>query len=339
MEDDLLRDPRWFLEDYRAEQNAFALVATDRASLASQPFLDQRWNRSALRHVQAPITGIEQRIPVSEALPGLNFIWHTSLCCSTIIAESLDCPGHNLALREPFVLVSVADARRAHGHRGRAMPARLPELTFRLLAKPEAEGAQVTVKPSNFANILAQDAARQTAGQALFLYSSLERFLLAIAKGGFQTGKYARRLFANIAGDSGQPLPWPPATVFEMSDLEIAALAWHLQIAEFQRSISAYGSSRAASLDCEDFLHAPLETLEKINALLALGLPRDRLEVAAQRLPTRDAKRVGVDYDAAARNESNQRTKQLFGNDLAEIVAWSYRACPGTPRGALANAL
>lgn len=330
----VVSDPRWFPEDYDPLRDAFSFVRTDREMLARQVFLDQRWNRSALERRSVARAAIAAAMPSSPS-PGLNFIWHTSFCCSTLIAEALDRPGANLALREPLALVPVADARRAELHSGKPMPERVSELCFRLLARGGGQDRCVTVKPSNFANILVRDAARLTAGKALFLYSDLESFLISVAKSGVQLRKYARRLFGNIAGDGGGPLAWSPQEIFTMSDLEIAALAWHLQIAEFRRGWALLGPARAASLDCEAFLADPAATLAKLDGFFGLGLGSEHIgQVIAGPLLKRHAKQPQHPFDAQRRREENAAVRGFLKDDLERIVEWSYKACPGTPRGA-----
>jgi len=63
-------------------------------------------------------------LPEDAPGPKLDFIWHTSLCCSTLIAEAFDLPRRHLSLREPLVLVPAADTKRA-AMANRPMPPRL----------------------------------------------------------------------------------------------------------------------------------------------------------------------------------------------------------------------
>lgn len=330
----ILRDPHWFVEDYDPLGNTFSVVRTDRETLGEQAFLDNRWNRTAAEHRKLPVAATAGAFDPA-ARPNLNFIWHSSYCCSTLLAAALDWPGCNLSLREPLAMVPIADAVRAARHSAKPVPARLAELAFQLLARRFAPDEGVTVKPSNFANVLVQDAARASRGKMLFLYSDLESFLISIAKSGVQLRKYARRLFGNIAGDSGGPLPWAPQQIFQMTDLEIAALAWHLQIAEFRRGFAALGEGRAASLDCDALLADPAGTLARLDVFFGLGLGAARLaEVAAGPLFRRHAKNPAHPYDARRRQDENAAVRQFFGADLQRIIEWSYRACPDTPRGA-----
>lgn len=330
---DIVGDPNWFVENYDPHRATFSFVRAGRDVLASQPFLDYRWRRETLERREVPLDAMAARMPQQAPRPQLHFIWHTSFCCSTLVAEALDLAGRNLSLREPLVLVSAADAKRTSARMNRPIPPRLIELVFRLLGRPATRDEWVTVKPSNFANTLIEDAASQSRGKALFLHSGLEDFLISMEKGGDPLRKYARRLFGNIAGDSGAALPIPPQEIFHLSDLEIAALAWHMQIAHFQRSARLLGPGRLASLDGKFFLADPAAALAALDDFFALELGREHISrVAAGQLLKRHAKQPGYPFDAEQRQTQADSVRRRLGANLQRIIEWSYRTCPATPR-------
>src|SRR5262245_25502742 len=327
----IIRDPSWFVEDYDLRAQAFSLVRADRRVVASQPFLDHRWDRSALERVKLPLASVTATIEERAPQPDLHFIWHTSFCCSTLIAEALDAPGQSLSLREPLALVSVADAKRTGARMKEPQPARLAELAFRLLAR--SSGEQLIVKPSNFANTLAEDGARLSRGKALFLHSDLETFLISLEKGGDPSRKYARRLFSSIAGDSGAILPRPVQEIFLMSDLEIAALAWHMQMAHFRRMASLLGPTRAAFLDCATFLADPAATLSALDRFFALELGKKHLvDAVVGPLLKRHAKDPRYPFDPRQRQMESDDVRKRLGPHLQRIVDRSYRLCPDSPQ-------
>lgn len=332
---DIASDPAWFVENYDAQRNTLSFVRVDRDLLVQQPFLDSRWNRVELERCELSLDALASWMGTLASPPKLHFIWHTSFCCSTLIAEALNARGRNMSLREPQVLSSVADAKRGAARAKRPVPQRLHELVFRLLGRSAIGGESVVVKPSNAANILIDDAARHCGGKVLFLYSDLESFLISIEKGGVGLRKYARQLFGTIAGDSGEPLRWPAREIFQMSDLEIAALAWHMQIEQILRSLRAFGPGRVASLDCDAFLDEPEATLTALDGFFELGLGEDHIAcTAAGPLLRRHAKEPTQAFNAEQRRADNDAVRRRLGSSLERVVAWSYRAFPNTPRGA-----
>ncbi len=330
--EDIVQDYRWFPEDFRAPRQTMSFVFADRAVLSGQPFLDHRWNTQSLPQRQATLDDIAKAVS-PRGKPVTNFIWHTSFCCSTLLAKALDTPGRCLALSEPMILVSIADAKRAASLEQGWHLSGLAEAVFHLLARPECDGAAVLIKPSNFANILLPDAARLTAGRSLFLYSDLAGFLVSITKTGLALRKYVRKLFTDLVGHQRDRLPWSQTEIFQMSDLEIAALAWHLQILEFRDALSALGE-RAVSLNCGAFLDKPLETLLRLDSFFGFGQGTDHwARVVAGPALKRHAKRPSLAYDASQRRAEAEDVRRQLGADLERVVEWSYRACPLTPRG------
>lgn len=318
--EDVIGNADWFPDNVDFNRNTFGFVRTDRKALSGESFLDFRWNRSALARVDVPIPAISSAV---EKLPRpkLNFIWHTAFCCSTLIARCLDAGSTNLSLKEPQVLILLAEAKRA----GRPISG-ATDAAFRLLARGRE---QVLVKPTNAVNNLIPDALRTTDGRMLFLYSDCKSFLVSIAKKGEMGRIFARKLFGLFATDGHPQAKWPWQTLFELSDMQVAALVWHMQIAEFRRSRDA---SRSAALNCDDFLVHPRETLAKLNGFFGIGLSAAQLD-AALPLLARNAKDTNESFSAARRAAEASDAAKLFGGELDTVVEWSYRACPETPRG------
>lgn len=328
-------DASWFIEDFDLPSRAFSFVKTDPETLAREPFLDYRWNRTRLLHQRLDQAALVGRFGLGLPRPQLHFIWHTSHCCSTLIAGTLDAPGRNLTLREPFALVPVADAKRVGAFERHVVSPRLPEIVFRLLARPHHDSGQITVKPSNFANYLLLDAIANTSGKMLFLYSDLTSFLISVCKGGLNFSRYARQLFANIAGDDGKELPWSATQLVRMSDLEIAAMAWHLQIAEFQRGWPALEPGRAASLDCDAFLADPATAIARLDAFFGFGLGRSHVEqVMTGPLLRQHAKSPMEVFNSQMRQQAQAAIWRERGADIERVVRWSYDTFPLTPRDA-----
>lgn len=329
-EPDVVHDPSWFVEDFDAAHNALAFVRADRKVVARQAFLDHRWNRAGFERHNTPLASLALQMPQAVPPPAANVIWHTSFCCSTLIAELLNVPGRCLALREPLVLVSMADAKRAGRCGGPPVSPRLVDVVLRLLQRT-AVGERLVVKPSNFANNLIEDVARHAQGRMLFLYADLESFLVSIEKGGDGLGKYVRRLFGNLMQDQDGPsLPWPVHEILLMSDLEIAALCWHLQIQQFDRAARTVGWRRVAALDCADFLADPPAVLTAIASFFDLGLSRQQItDIVDGPILKRHAKQPAYPFDAARRRELAADVRLRLGRDLRRIVDWSFRACPG----------
>jgi hypothetical protein len=320
-----LRVPGWFLHDLDPDSGRASFVRTDRASLSAEPFLDHRWREPHQIDAALPLAELEV---AGSRPPRLNFIWHTSFCASTLLSACLDSPGRCLALKEPRVLVQLADMKR------RGLLHHTPGLAanvFGLLARRFDQDEQILVKPSNGANSLIADAANLTTGPMLLLYSSCESFLLSMAKQGGSGFTFVRSLFGSLASE--HPIgSWPVPTLLSLTDLQLAALVWRMQM-DILEAASARLGHRARSLDCRLLLDDPGHMLTKIDAFLGLNLGPERLDAVVNGpLLNRDAKQPDRTYDSRSRAEAEDKVRAQLGTDLPAVLRWIEAVSPVPPK-------
>jgi hypothetical protein len=334
---EILADAEWFPAEYIIPARVLRFAQSSRETIANETFLGEGiWDYSQLPQAEFPEAALLQYLPEKLPKPRINFIWHTGFCCSTLIARLLDVPGRNLSVKEPGILLLLADVKRQNAMGpGRSYSLRFPELLFHLLGRPFGAGEHITIKPTNSCNYILRDAISLTEGKHLFLYSDCRSFLISIAKKGEYGRRYARKLYVRIVGDGNVQARWPLADVFERTDLQTASILWHMQIAEFQRSLPMLAPGRAKSLDCDAFLADPLETLVKIDEFLELGIGRDCLaDRIASPMFSRHSKDSMTAYDGETRREDHARMAEEMKSVLDSIVTRSYELCKATPRGA-----
>jgi hypothetical protein len=333
--DQLVTDPHWFPEDMGATGGTIALTRVERAELAAQSFLgDGHWDTRAHKHCEIPIAAALARLSGPHSRPATNFIWHTGFCGSTLISRAIDRPGRNLSLREPAVLLTLARIKRAGEiGAGRRYPDRFAELVFQLLSRPFEPDEAITIKPTNTCNYLLRDAAAGTSGKMLVVYSDCRSFVESIIKKREYGRHYVRRLFSEILGDGNDIARWSFPALFALSDLRVAALAWHMQIAEFHRSWPLI-AGRAVSLDCDAFYADPLSSLSKLNAFLELGLDDEDLRGHVEgALFRQHAKAPEQQFEHRDRIAEHEEVRRSLGQELDDVVRWSYEICRNTPKG------
>jgi hypothetical protein len=317
------RDPHLFPHHVDMNTGRVGLVRTDRAALSAEPFLDQRWRPPEQVDAQLPLAGL----PVGGGKPRLNFIWHSSLCASTLLSRCLDAPGLCLALKEPRVLGDLAFMKWS----GR-LTVDLAEGVFGMLGRRFQPGEQILVKPSNGVFNVIPEAVELTQGRALLLYSDCESFVLAVARRGRAGFGYARDVFRSLATDGHPAARWPAAELLRLTDLEMAALVWRMQMDALEAASARLGD-RARSLDCRVLLDDPGAVLPRVDEFFGLGLGRERmLEVADGPLFQSHAKSPGHAFDARARNEEQAALRTHLGADLTEALKWMDAAFPRPPR-------
>lgn len=318
------RDPSLFLHDIDLNTGQAGLVRTDRAALSAEPFLDHRWRTP--EQVDAALSLAQ--LPAAEDVAPLNFIWHTSFCASTLLAACLDSPGRCLALKEPRALVILAAMKRS----GR-LDGGLAKAVFSLLGRRFDPDEQILIKPSNGANNLIAEAAALTRGRMLLLYSDCESFVLSMARQGRSGFAYVRDLFRSLAADGHHPAArWPAAELLRLTDLELAALVWRMQMDALEAASARLGD-RARSLDCRALLEDPAAVLPLVDGFFGLGLGRERLdEAAAGPLFRRDAKHPGQAFDARAREQERAQLRAWLSADLPAVLKSMEEAFPRQPR-------
>ncbi len=322
-------NPGWFPESFDVRRREFHFVSTERTTLAAQTFLDARWDRA----------GRDRRVETAESLlahlpkekPKPTIVWHTGFCCSTLLTRALDRPGNNLALCEPLVLVAIADAKRS-GTLGRGPLQAAPALALHLLGRGFSAGESVTIKPSPAANNLLPESISQSSGPMLFLYSDCKSFLVSIYRLREEGRKYVRQLLLTILGDGHPQAQWRPAQLLSLTDLELAAVLWHMQIEEFRRAVALLDSNRFASLDCDAFLASPVETLNRLDDFFSLRLGNEYLQqVAAGPLFRTNAKTGKESFDATRRRAEHSQAAEQMTGEFERIVKWSYGVCRCNP--------
>jgi hypothetical protein len=308
------RDPALFLHDLDPGAGRAGFVRTDRASLSAAPFLDHRWRVAEGADATLPLTELPA---VAAEPPAIDFIWHSSFCASTLLATCLDSPGRCLALKEPRALVILAAMKRS----GRLDPGgNLSKAVFGLLGRRFEPNERILVKPSDSANTLIAEAAALTRGRMLLLYSDCESFVLSIAGQGRAGFAHVRERFRSLAADGHPAGRWPAADLLRLTDLELTALVWRMQMDALEAASLRLGE-RALSLDCRVLLEDPGAVLPRIDEFFGLGLGHGRLgQAVAGPLFRRDAKHPGRTVDARARDAERAELRAHLGPDLPAVL-------------------
>jgi len=316
----LATDPHWLPDALDAGRGAIRFVRIDSEALRREAFLDARKDPSVAAWAEAAIADLAPHAP---APAPAAYIFHSAFCGSTLLARALDMPGRTLSLKEPNVLLDLANARRVHpAYRSDDLFRRHSDIVFRLLERRRATEERIVIKPTNLVLPLAPFVmARGSA--VLFLYGSLREFLYSILKKGEEGRAFARKMFNIFALDRTPLGAIDPRQAMALTDLQAAALVWRHQLEEMSALLTA---PRAASLDYESFIAATAGMLRAAAAALDLALPAGALDDAAQGpVFQSDAKFSEKAFTAQTRRAANDALEARHGQDLSTIVAWAER--------------
>lgn len=336
--EELAAHPDYCLNEVDLDRLEYGFLKLDSGAYRRSAFMDQRIHSEKRESVRVPLGVMDKLVADIQAtgkpIP-INYIFHTAFCCSTLISRCLDIEGVCCALREPSVLMQMANYKRSGNHH---MPdsnrwrVTLNTVLF-LLAKTAIGNEAVLIKPTNAANNLSGEIIRdpRTHG-VLLLYSSLEQFLISIIKKGEEGRAFVRKLFNVIMTDSQRTQALSPRSLAQLTDLQVAAFVWYLQMDNYLELIGGFPGARVRTLDCDAFLKEPAGMLEKLCALFGITVKAGILEeIVAGPVFRKYSKNNAHDYDSAVREAEYGKIAREYKVTLSGILAWSEHIRPQGP--------
>jgi hypothetical protein len=334
--EDLTRYPHWYPEALDLGAREIRFCHMDAASYRASPFLDQRIVRADEVRGVLPFTRLHDATLALPATPATHYVFHTAFCCSTHLTRLLDALDRALILREPDALYQVATFRRFRG-----TPLLLPHtqdewddlyrLVTGLLARRITPDVSVIVKPTDGCNNLMSLLLGEHAdNRALFLTSSLPRFLAAVLKLP-QRHEWARIRARELSLDVQHATGRLEVNPQGLDAAQTAALVWMLQRDACRATCAATGA-RLATLEDTRLLERPAEALGAL--LVHLGLACTQADIAAALAKADNAahsKAPELRYDSQSRERDFIAARSRHEAEIAETLRWA-EATFGTER-------
>ena len=315
----LVRDAEWLAQGFDSSGRAMHFVNVPRQELHDLSFLtDQALRECARRTIGLDL--VEQSIENLEQVP-VHYIFHTAFCGSTLLARALEALGAGASLKEPGLLTNLlyylgrwndGDDRRRIG------------LAVDMLARRVGEAPATIVKPSCFASSLAPALlAARPSSRAIFLSGELRDFLAAVAKRSIRGRTWARRAYADAMRHMPLDFNFTPSDVLELSDLQIAGLAWLTRTHFLRQSAASLGPDRVLQLSFADLVHAPQSTLSRAAQFLGAEVSKDLVrQTLAGPVIALHAKQAGLAYTMADRDKEMRAALATHGEEIETVAAW-----------------
>jgi len=270
----VVSDPQWIPSHWDRSAGTLQFVHVPRERHGELTFLAEEY----LGPARLPTTTVSiaelSAAPLQSTAP--RFVFHSAFCCSTLVARALDIPGTAIALKEPQILNELADTARSG-----ALSGEMFGLVMSLLGRPSGPEERVIIKPSNVVNVLAPALMNGNAqSRAVFLYAPLRRFLVSVVGKGLWGRRWSRRLYAQLLSDTGLKFGFADAEQFELSDLQVAALAWLMHHVQGAALLGQF-PGRVRTLDSETFLARRADALAALAEHLELDLNRKQAGIIA----------------------------------------------------------
>ena len=315
---ELLEDTKWFPHRYNIETGYLEMINLNRQTIETTTFLaspDFPSEETTRQLVDAKSMGL-----VSAPLSPPAFIFHSAFCCSTLIARAMDSPGKVRSLKEPQITMDIA----AHIRRTGSIPVHINTIR-NLLSRTSIVGERTVIKPTNMANnLLLHSTELLSRSPILFLYGSLRGFLISVLKKGEQGRYMARRMYSIFRNDPTRFKEIPLKQVATLTDLQIAAMVWLLQIEIFEEKLLSCTDGLMASLHCDDFLVQPIGYLASINQHLKLSLTdKELIQLSRSDILNLDSKQQDKSYNSEKRKAESKKVEDEYGSTLDHICNWA----------------
>jgi len=312
----VLGDPEWLPSRWDRQADAVQFVHLTRADHDGVTFLGEEY----LAKLQPPSLTLDfAEIAAAKppAAPPPHYIFHSAFCCSTLLARALDLPGTSMALKEPQILNTLTEAARA-----KALSREVLQLFAGLLGRPFGAGERVIVKPSNVVNLLATGLLEIDPGsKAIFLYAPLPRFLRSVADKGLFGRIWARGIFKTLRADTGLNFGYSAEDLLDLTDLQVAALAWLMHHAQAAALIARL-PERVRTLDSETFLARRAEALSAAAAHFELDLDDGRAEeIASGPVFATHSKQLGQTFDPEQPLQPRARLP-ILDEEIEMVATW-----------------
>jgi hypothetical protein len=223
-----------------------------------------------------------------------------------------------MGLKEPQVLIELALRLMQ-----RQLDNELLVSTSRLLGRPFGDGERIIVKPGNEANNLAEPLLRaDQRSKVILLYAPLPRFLGSVAQKGMWGRIWARRLYGVLQRQGGPEFGFTDAQAFELTDLQVAGLAWLQNHAQFMAIATAF-PGRVRTLDSATFLARRVETMAAVGSHFDLQLDHSGWQkIAESEVFDTHSKEIGRSFDAEERAQVQSQGRTI-DEEIEMVTKWA----------------
>ena len=312
-------DPGWLPHTYDVGGSMLTFVQVPRESRPQLMFLSDEHLKTDFPKLAFSASDVAAAAREARQAP-LHFIFHTALCGSTLMLKALEIAGRSQGLKEPDVLINLAN--RLIRSDDPANRERL-HLVLRLLARPFDQGEVTIVKPSNFANRLALPALQSRAdSRAVLLYSDVGTLLRSILRRGMWGRIWGRKLFRSAANWTSLDFGYSEEEIFQLTDLQALGLGWLMQMHEFAQ-LARHLGERVLIINSSDFLADPAATISDIARLFELGLDEQSIaEITRGPIFRHHSKFTDQEYGPDQRATDQNAAEAANRDEVEMVVKW-----------------
>ncbi len=320
----LLASPEWFPDAIYSDRGLLDCYRVNRQLLSESSFLDQRMTSRSPEKIQASFSFDELK-SLAEGVhtDKIGFIFHTSFCRSTLMAQALHVDGICFTLKEPSILLSLAESirytqsLREPDKVRTALPAML-----RLINGLVENSEKTIIKPTNFANNLLPYVA-ETGAKILLMYSDLRSHLISILKYGEQGRAFTRQLYIRLMSDSQELGKIDPRQALLQTDLQIATLVWQQQMSLFMKILNNAPRGQICTLTSDAFATYRDTALSETFKFFDIPLSDTQLGQVLTGPVFQQHSKSGKSVDDQAIQRQTEAVAEKFQSELEVTLRWA----------------
>lgn len=334
---DLISNPDYLLYGINPARSELIFLEVTRETYRNSTFLDERISRTRDRvhgfDLEEVVNAMSQ---VPTRSKPVHYIFHTAFCCSTLLAKSLDFEDRTMSLREPMVFTNLANAKRILKKKDQFDTEywqNMVNISVKLLNKVYNPEEQVIVKATNMANNVAADALNVNRdSKAILLTSSLESYIASNIKKKDEALEKIPLIAKFFSMDSDYIDHFPELKLPDLDFLQRIIFAWHIQRYMFMQLVENFGQNRVRTMDADELLDRPFDSLQAARDFLDLDIPDKMLrEKIGSNVWHRDAKSPEKPFNRTVRAADYAEILDHNRTLIDDAIGWSAMLQDGVP--------
>lgn len=286
-------------------------------ALTNSTFLDNRFTTTDSAMQTVTFNSVKH-LAVTQS-KHIGYLFHTSFCCSTLLARLLDFPKKSIALKEPLILRRLSDAALD------GMPNHeLTDASVKLLFRNIDGLSAVLVKPTHVALNIAQTLLScNPSAKALLITSTLEDFMISNIKKTLETQRKVPELVERFMTATDLPSRLPPEAFEPPSFLAGVSLQWHAQQQLIYDLLNSPVGSAVCVIQDTELLQSPAVTLRAALDWLEWDIQAYDIDEQIKRVMNQHAKSNGRNYNLQEKTHETNLLRQKYSDQLSQALQWS----------------
>jgi hypothetical protein len=326
----LLANSAYFPKSYDIETRKITFCGMTKNSFIESSFLSEKLLQASKEDVELDLDLMLKVCSTPALHSQVNYIFHTALCGSTLLARSLEFGLDNFhVLKEPHVLhlLSIQQRKAIGNPELLEQSKKIFSLIMQLLSRPLTPGQNVVIKPTNHAsNLVWQLLNLNKKNRAVYLYSDLNDFLISCLKqeAGRKTDMRAvrRQWLSELLNTLCSDFAWLGeynSNTQELTHAELAAICWFAQMKNVENILAADTESKVQVVNFLQLLTDPGVVLDLTLSHFEVTISPERIaEAVSHPALTRHSKLMHKTYSSEKYFEEKTQLMRIHDGEIEQ---------------------